>query len=73
MRVLYILRRKHTKLPKVFGPAHGSMDKEATLCGAKADHEWVVNNNIFDREITCKDCLKKEYPTYLKSIAKGIQ
>lgn len=39
--------------------SHGSTDAEITVCGIGLNENFVITNNVFDGEITCKKCLKK--------------
>ena len=44
----------------LYGHKHGSKDGQTTLCGQVLDENWMIINNTFDGEITCKKCLTKE-------------
>jgi len=51
--------QKITKSDKFFGPIHGAMDDQKTVCGLNLDSNWYILSNMFDGLITCKKCLKK--------------
>lgn len=56
MNALYTVQRCR-KDDTLYGPSHGSMDGDITICGIETDHNWWITNNTFDGEITCKKCL----------------
>ena len=42
----------------LYGPLHGSVDAEKTICGIALNTNWYIIDNTFDGKITCKECLK---------------
>jgi hypothetical protein len=45
--------------PRIYGPAHGSVTGDATLCGLQTDENWYIATNDRRGLITCDKCLRK--------------
>jgi len=42
-----------------YGPTHGSIDTDKTICGQTTDHNWYIVANDSQGVIACKKCLAK--------------
>lgn len=42
-----------------YGPLHGSMKGDVTLCGLQTDEDWYISTNDRRGLITCRECLAK--------------
>jgi hypothetical protein len=56
-KTVYTVRRLRIS-GKQYGPEHGSMTGDRTVCGEYVDSNWIILSNDFSGTISCARCLK---------------